>query len=114
MNNYPTTKTNVRLETVLLEKCRSASDGNMNRFIRTALSDWLRQYALDSQKIPDWQIRYCLHKGSTAIQSFLFECFSSPKKLQTVRLHEIDLRQVKLLGFDLTRTVRCALYQKLY
>lgn len=103
-------KTNVRLEAKLTEECRRLSDGNLNRFIRTALSSWIRILELNHQKLPAWQLPYIAHISQEAND---LDQYDSPKVLLTVRLHSVDVNLIKLNGYDLTRALRCALLQKI-
>lgn len=103
-------KTNIRLEAKLIEECRRLSDGNLNRFIRTALTEWVRIAELGRLKLPSWQLPYVAHIRKDAEGLDVYE---SPKVMLTVRLHSVDVNLIKLNGYDLTRALRCALLQKI-
>lgn len=103
-------KTNIRLEAKLTEECRRLSDGNLNRFIRTALTEWVRIAELNHLQLPSWQLPYIAHISQ---ETEGLDDYESPKVMLTVRLHSVDVNLIKLNGYDLTRALRCALLQKI-
>lgn len=108
MTNYPTKKTNIRLQSNLIEAVRRRTD-NANGWIKDALSTFLRSVALKPSEHAD-DIAFMVHRAKVHHMS---AGWGDDKTLTTMRLREIDLSYCKLNCYDLSRTVRLAINYKL-
>lgn len=104
MKNYPTSKTNVRLQASIIEAVKRRSL-NFNGFCKDALSDYVRSISLCPHNYSD-DLAYITHNST---QHTMKVGWTGEMKLVTMRLREIDLALLKLNGYDLSRTIRLAL-----
>lgn len=107
MKNYPTTKTNVRTRTELVEAVRSRTD-NYNRYCSDALTELIRK--LNLGKLTPEEMRYIYGRGDDV---FEHTAWKADTRLITYRLRKIDVDDLRFKLIQLSRALNLAIKLKL-